>query len=179
MAVRKKAETIHLRVSSTSKSCLEGLANAMDKTSTLLIEEWIAQAAEAHPVLEVDMSIDKRYWSDDGWWTISKAIALIQQSEEPVLRMLRAYFVAAETLSKKDKLIAGAIMANPERFSGETDIFLESEKVITNPEPGRMLKIDLHKVNEEMSSLEMYADFSLKNKALRSNYKNYLKMAAP
>ena len=175
MAVRKKVETIHLRVSANSKACLEGLANANKKTSTRVLEDLIAEAAAEFQVQGVDAAVDERFWSG-GSWTLLKALQLAHVPDEPILKKLRTYFLAEEALSPKDYILVEAILWSSDFFSGDTDIFLESEGVITNPDEHRIFKVDLDAISRQMSSLEDYAEFRLKNKAVAPKYVDYLRM---
>lgn len=180
MVVRKKVETIHLRVSATSKACLEGLANVMGKTSTRVLEELIAEAAEKCVVEGIDATIDVNLYSD-GEWTLQKALQLAHIPEEPILKKLRTYFLADEALSRKDCILLEAILWSPDVFSGDTDIFLESERIFKNPvmehpHDVRAFKIDLDEINRQMSSLEEFAEFRLKNKSVSPSYVEYLRM---
>lgn len=173
MAVRKKAETIHLRVSATSKACLEGLANAMGKTATRVLEDLIAEAADSLQA-DADIAVDDRFSGRD--WTLLKALQLAQIPDEPILKKLRTYFLADGALSPKDKFLVEAILWSPDSFSGDTDIFLESEGVIINPDDHRVFKVDLDAINRLMPSLEDYAEFRLKNKPVSPSYREYMGM---
>jgi hypothetical protein len=175
MAVRKKVETIHLRVSAISKACLEGLANAVGKTSTRVLEDLIAEAAAKFEIQDVDSSVDDRFWGN-GDWTLLEAMQLAHVSDDPVLRKMRLYFLADEAMSQKDRFLVGAILWSPDLFSGDTDIFLDSEQVLTEEDDPRLLKVDLDKINRQMSSLEDYAEFRVKNKSVAPKYTDYLKM---
>jgi len=175
MAVRKKVETIHLRVSAISKACLEGLANAVGKTSTRVLEDLIAEAAAKFEIQDVDSSVDDRFWGS-GDWTLLEAMQLAHVSDDPVLRKMRLYFLADEAMSQKDRFLVGAILWSPDLFSGDTDIFLDSEQVLTEEDDPRLLKVDLDKINRQMSSLEDYAEFRVKNKSVAPKYTDYLKM---
>lgn len=177
MTVRKKAETIHLRVSAASKACLEGLANVMSKTSTRVLEDLIAEAAErvrAHP----DSVVDDRFTGED--WTLLKALDLAQTPEEPILKKLRTYFLADGALSPKDECIIEAILWSP-KFFGEKDVFLDSERVLKksvsqNSDDKRNLKVDLDEIVRNMPSLEAYAEFRMKNKSVAPKYAEYIAM---
>lgn len=173
MAVRKKAETIHLRVSTTSKACLEALASVWGKTATRVLEDLIAEAAEK-VVADPDSAVDDQF-SGEGW-TLLKALRLAQVPEEPILKKLRTYFLADGALSQKDKFLVEAILWSPESFSGDTGIFLEAEGVITNPDEYRVFKVDLNAINRLMPSLEDYAEFRFKNKSVSPSYSEYMTM---
>ncbi|MBF8742165.1 hypothetical protein [Pseudomonas guariconensis] len=173
MAIRKKVETIHLRVSATSKACLEGLANVTGKTSTRVLEELIAEAAQSC-LADADVCVDDRFSGED--WTLLEAVKLAQIADEPILKKLRTYFLADRALSRKDEFIVEAILWSPDSFSGDTDIFLESEGVITNPDQYTVSKVDLDAINQLMPSLEDYAEFRLKNKFVSPSYSEYMRM---
>jgi len=175
MAVRKKVETIHLRVSATSKACLEGLANAMGKTSTRVLEDLIADAAAKFEVQGVDIAVDDRFGSG-GDWTLLKALQLAHVPDEPILKKLRTYFLADEALSPKDYILIEAILWSPDVFAGDTDIFLDSEGVIKSADDRRAFKVDLDEISRQLSSLEDYAEFRLKNKSVAPGYGDYLRM---
>jgi hypothetical protein len=175
MAVRKKVETIHLRVSSTSKACLEGLANAAGNTSTRVLEELIAEAATKLEIQGVDSAVDERLWVN-GDWTLLKAMQLAQVPDDPILKKLRLYFLADEAVSLKDRYFVEAILWSSDLFSGDTDIFLDSERVITNADDHRIFKVDLDAINRQMSSLEDYAEFRFKNKSVSPSFREYMKM---
>ncbi len=173
MAVRKKAETIHLRVSAISKACLEGLANTLTKTSTRVLEDLIAEAAEKI-VAVADIAVDARFSGKD--WTLLKALQLAQVPDEPILKKLRTYFLADGALSPKDKFLVEAILWSSDLFSGDTHIFLESEGVITNTDDRRIFKVDLGEISRQISLLEDYAEFRLKNKSVAPWYGDYIRM---
>lgn len=175
MVVRKKAETIHLRVSATSKACLEGLASAMRKTSTRVLEDLIVEAAANCRVEGVDGSVDDSLWSG-GDWTLLKALELAHSPDDVVLRKLRTYFLADEALSRKDQVIIEAILWSPDIFSGETAIFTEAEGVIKNPDNKRALSVDLELIGENMSRLEEYAEFRVRNTGIAPKYADYIRM---
>ncbi|WP_439864277.1 hypothetical protein [Pseudomonas antarctica] len=175
MAVRKKVETIHLRVSAVSKACLEGLANAAGKTSTHVLEKLIAEAAAKHVITGVEAAVHERFWGN-GDWTLLKAMQLAYVPDDPILRKMRIYFLADEEVSHKDRFFVEAILWSPDLFAGETEIFHESEQVLTEEDDPRLWKVDLDAINRQMASLENYAEFRLKNKSVAPKYKDYLKM---
>lgn len=175
MAVRKKAETIHLRVSATSKACLEGLANAMKKTSTRVLEDLILEAAAKFKVQEVDVDVDERVLNG-GDWRLLEALQLAHSPDEPILKKLRTFFLAGDALSPKDHKIVDAILWSPDIFSGDTEIFPKSEGVIKYTSKYRIPEVDLDTINRLMPSLEDYAEFRLKNKSVSVSFGEYLKM---
>lgn len=171
----KKVEAIHLRVSATSKACLEAVSNALGKNSTRVIEDLVAEAAAKVKVEGVDAAVADHFWSG-GDWTLLKALQLAHVPAHPILRKLRMYFLAEEALSRKDYVLAEAILWTPDMFSGETDIFLESEGVIENPDEHRLYSVDLDEINRQLPLLEDYAAFRLKNKQISPSYRAYLGM---
>jgi hypothetical protein len=171
----KKVEAIHLRVSATSKACLEAVSNAMGKNSTRVVEDLVAEAAARFEIQGVDSAVADHFWSGGGW-TLLKALQLAHVPNEPILKKLRTYFLADEALSRKDYVLMEAILWSPDMFSGETEIFLESEGVIENPDEHRAFKVDLDEINRQMPSLQDYAGFRLKNKQISPSYRDYLKM---
>ena len=178
MAVRKKAETIHLRVSAISKACLEGLGNAMGKTSTRVLEDLIAEAAAKFTIEGVDSTVDRRFWSGEDW-TLLKALQLAHVPDDPILKKLRTYFLADEALSPKDYFLVQGILWSPDTFSGDTNIFLESEGILKktkNADDIRAFKVNLNEISRQMSSLEDFAEFRLKNKSVALRYEDYIRM---
>lgn len=175
MVVRKKAETIHLRVSATSKACLEGLAIATGKTSTRVLEDLIVEAAAKCRVEGVDVAVDDRFWSGEDW-TLLKALELAHSTGDAVLGKLRTYFLADEALSRKDRFLIEAILWSPDIFLGDTPIFTEAEGVITNQDSHRVFNVDLYSINQNMSRLEEYADFRVKNREISLGYLDYIRM---
>lgn len=175
MAVRKKAETIHLRVSATSKACLEGLANAMKKTSTRVLEDLIFEAASKFKVQEIDRDVSDEILNG-GDWRLLEALQLAHLPDEPILKKLRTYFLAGDALSPKDHMLLEAILWSPDVFSGDTDIFPKSEGVIKYAGEYRVPKIDLDTINRLMPSLEDYAEFRIKNKSISASFGEYLRM---
>lgn len=178
MAIRKKSETIHLRVSSISKACLEGLGNAMGKTSTRVLEDLIAEAAAKFKIEGVDDAVDHRYWLG-GDWTLLKALQLAHVPDDPILKKLRTFFLADEALSPKDYILVEGILWSPDTFSGDTEIFLESEgvlKIEENPDDIRAYKVDLNEISRQMPLLEDFAEFRLKNKLGVLRYEDYVRM---
>lgn len=175
MAVRKKVETIHLRVSATSKACLEGLANAMKKTSTRVLEDLIFEAAAKFKVQEIDRDVGEHILNG-GDWRLLEALQLAHLPDEPILKKLRTYFLAGDALSPKDHMLVEAILWSPDIFSGNTDIFAKSEGVIEYTSEYRIPKIDLETISRMMPSLDGYAEFRIKNKSVSASFGEYLRM---
>jgi hypothetical protein len=171
----KKVEAIHLRVSATSKAYLEGVANAMGKNSTRVVEDLVVAAASNLLITGVDSAVDDGLTSD-GEWTLLKALQLAHVPDEPLLTKIRTSFVADEALSPKDQILVDAILWSPKFFSGETEIFKESENILINLDEYRIFKIDLEAVRAHLSSLESYAAFRIKNRQISPSYTEYLSM---
>lgn len=175
MAIRKKPETIHLRVSSISKACLEGLANATGGTATRVLEDLIAEASKKLAIQDVDSAVDDKFWLN-AHWSLLDAMQLASVPESPIHRKLRTYFLAEEALSKKDIFLLEAILWSPQIFSGETEIFAQEEKVINKVDEFRAFKVNLDEIQRQLPCLEEYAEFRLKNKTVSPKYEEYLKM---
>jgi hypothetical protein len=171
----KKVEAIHLRVSATSKARLEALSNALGKNSTRVVEDLVAEAAARFEIMGVDGAVADHLWLS-GTWNLLEALQLAHVPNEPILKKLRTWFLAVQALSQKDRVLTETILRSPEIFSGETEIFLESEGVIENPDERRTFKVDLDEINRQMPSLQDYAAFRLKNKQISPSYRDYLKM---
>lgn len=171
----KKVEAIHLRVSATSKAYLEGVANAMGKTSTRVVEDLVIAAAANLIITGIDDAVMDGPASD-GEWTLLKALTLAHIPGEPLLSKVRTYFLADEALTRKDRIFVEAILWSPEFFSGETEIFRKSENILTKPDGHRLFKVNLDAVREHISSLDSYAAFRVKNEQIAPSYKEYLKM---
>lgn len=174
MAIRKRSETIHLRVGTISKACLEGLANATGRTATRVIEDLITEAASKYQAMDVDSDVDDEYWSK-GEWSLLSALELALVPDQPMLTKLRIYFLAGEALSPKERIIAGAIVLSPHLFSGATDIFNESERV-QNKNPKRTVRVNMDEIARQTPILEDYAEFRVRNKLVALKYEDYLKM---
>jgi hypothetical protein len=171
----KKVEAIHLRVSATSKAYLEGVANAMGKTSTRVVEDLVVAAAANLIITGVDSAVTSGLPSGSEW-TLLKALQLAYIPGEPLLSKIRTYFLADEALTGKDRMFVEAILWSPEFFSGETEIFRESEQILTHPDKHRLYKVNLDAVREQSTSLNSYAGFRVKNKQMSLSYTEYLKM---
>lgn len=176
MAVRKKSETIHLRVQPLSKLLLEGLANAANTTSTRIIEDLILEAAKEDEVVDIDEIIDDRFLKN-GKLSLIDALTAAYHSEEPILTKLRTYYLAGDALSYRENVIARTILYHPEFFSGDQEIFSAKEKIIKEECFHEIPRINLERIAESMSSLESFAAFKEKNPKLKTKYSEFLKMA--
>lgn len=175
MAIRKKSETIHVRVKPTSKALLEGLANVGGKTSTQVIEDLIAEAAERTVIDDVEDMISHRAL-EGGELRLKKALLAAHYPDDPILTKLRTYYIVGEALSARDNTIAATILAYPKIFSGETAIFSMSDKIINKESLPDIPKINLEEISRRMASLEEFAIFIEKNPKRNSNYSAFLTM---
>ena len=175
MAVRKKSETIHLRVKPISKALLEGLANSTGKTSTQVIEDLITAAAEKFIITDVEALIDEDTL-EDGQLSLKSALESAHYPDEPILTKLRTYYIAGDALSVRDSIIAATIIQTPKFFSGNTQIFSISDGFINRDHLSDIPKIDLDEISKRMSSLEDFAAFREKNPNWTSSYAGFLKM---
>lgn len=175
MAVRKKSETIHLRVQPLSKLFLEGLANIDKTTSTRIIENLILEAAKAQTV-DVDDVISDDCLENEVL-TLNNALEMAFDSRHPILTKLRINYLACDALSFKDKMITLSIIINPELFSGDEAIFSESEGIIKPDDFSEIPRVSLNKIETHTDSLEKFAEFREKNPMLKIKYKAFLKLA--
>ncbi|MGR0171323.1 hypothetical protein [Pseudomonas aeruginosa] len=175
MAVRKKSETIHLRVQPLSKLLLEGLANAAKTTSTSIIENLILEAAQKAEVVDVDDMIDDRLLRN-GKLSLTDALTAAYHPDEPILTKLRTYYLADTALGYRESLISSTILHLPEFFSGDQEIFSAKEKIIKKEYFHEVPRVSLEKIEESMGSLESFAAFKEKNPKLKTKYSDFLKM---
>lgn len=175
MAVRKKSETIHLRVKPISKALLEGLANSSGKTSTQIIEDLITEAAEKFVIDDLEERINTDVL-DNGQLTLKAALESAHCPDEPVLTKLRTYYIAGDALSPRDKKVVSAILQSKEFFAGETEIFSVEDEIIRSDRISDTPKIDLNEISKRMPSLEEFAVFREKNANFKSTYEAFLKM---
>jgi hypothetical protein len=176
MVVRKKTEIIHLRVSGTAKASLEGLATGSGKTATRILEDLIAKQAAQTPVAECDSGVASIF--DLAQYSLLIAINEILKFDDPILKMLRAEFFAAEILNKKDRIMVRTILRSVDLFSGSDDIFPDHKEVLDNQVYLRFPKLNLKTVAQHMPSLQGFADFRIKNEQLNIDYASYLKMVS-
>ena len=177
MAVRKKSEAIHLRVSPFSKALLEGLSNASGRTSTQIIEGSIIDESKKIFMLP-DVMISDEFLEADGSLQLITALTSTHFSGEPVLTKLRTFYVAEDALSGRDKIIARTIVESTDRFSGETKIFSIADKIIRQEYLSTLPKLDMNEVSKHMPALERYAEFKEKNPTIKASYDDFLKMTS-
>lgn len=175
MAVRKKSEAIHLRVSPLSKALLEGLANATGKTATQIIERSIIDESEKIYILP-DIIVSDAFLDAKDRLPLITALTSAQFSEEPVLTKLRTFLIADAALSDRDKTIAKTIIECNDRFSGETAIFSEADLIIQRDQLPYIPKVNLNEISKQMPALEQYAIFMEKNPNIKAGYDDFLKM---
>lgn len=177
MAIRKKSETIHLRVNPISKALLEGLANINGQTATQIIEDLITEAAEKTILndVEVDVYINEAAFPNK-IIDLKSALFAVQHSSDPIITKLRTYFMAPAALSSRDKTIAMTILQYPQFFGGKTKIFKSVESLIDKEFINEIPDIDLKKIADRMDSLEGYSVFKEKKPSWKSTYEMFLVM---
>lgn len=173
MAIRKKSETIHLRVNPISKALLEGLANIGRKTSTQIIEDLIAYAAEKTVIADVEDMINDQAL-EDGELRLKNALIAAQHSEDAILTKLRTYYLVQEALSSRDQTISRAILGSPKIFFGETAIFSVADKMINREFLPEIPKVNVEKISRKMAILEEFAVFTEKNPKLHTDFSAFL-----
>lgn len=177
MAVRKKSETIHLRVNPISKALLEGLANINGKTATQIIEDLITEAAEKTIINEFE--IDEYIYEgtfENKIIDLKSALFAVQHPSEPIITKLRTYYIAPEALSSRDRTITMTILQHPQLFGGKAKIFKSVENLIDNEYINDIPDIDLKKIADRMDSLENYSVFKEKQPSWKSTYEMFLTM---
>lgn len=175
MAVRKKSETIHLRVKPISKALLEGLSNSTGKTSTQIIEDLITEAAANFFIEDVEDIVNEAALNNSQL-DLETAIVSAHCDGDPILTKLRTYYIAPNALSAKDKTIASAVIESSNTFRGKSELFSIEDEIIKSSYISRTPKLDLHEVARRMPSLEDFAEFREKNKNFKSTYEAFLKM---
>jgi hypothetical protein len=175
MAVRKKSETIHLRVGPTSKAMLEGLANSSGKTSTQIIEELIAGAAASFLVEDAQDFINAAVL-DGGKLDLKTVVECAYVEHDSILTKLRTFYISKNALSIRDRIISETIIQSPELFQGKSEIFSEEDEIVKASFISKTPKLDLNEVSRRMPSLEDFAAFREKNPNWKSTYESFLKM---
>lgn len=175
MAIRKKSETIHLRVSPLSKGLLEGLASITGKTATQIIEDLIAEASEKITIDEFDEYVNTAAFQKEEI-DLKSVLVAVQHPTEPIITKLRMYFVAMEVLSSRDRIILKTILMHPQFFSGKTKIFKSVENLIHKEFMNEVPDVDLNKIAERMDSLESFSVFKEKKPSWKSTYEMFLEM---
>lgn len=175
MAIRKKSETIHLRVDPISKALLEGLANFGATTSTQIIQDLISEAADRAVISDVEDMIDDSIL-EAGELRLKTALLAAQYPGNATLTKLRTYYIAHEALNSRDATIASTILNSKNIFTGETPIFSTSDQFIKKEVLHQLPKINLEEVSKRTASLEEFALFVEKNPKRTSNYTAFLAM---
>ncbi len=175
MAIRKKTETIHLRVEPITKAYLEALGNAYGKTSTQVLEELLKDAAAKFSVEGVGECVDRGALKNNKL-DLKTAVDSAHVDHDVILTKLRAFYIAKEALSARDKIIASAIIESDGLFFGQSEIFEIGDKIVKPDFISKTPKLNLHEVSRRMRSLEAFGAFREKNPNWRSTYQEYLKM---
>lgn len=176
MAVRKKSEAIHFRVSPMFKAYLEGAANAIGKTSTQMVEDSVTDVADKIWIDMPDLEINPDFLGEDGSLQLRVALEAAYIPGEPVLTKLRTYYIAGVALNTRDKIISRTIIESPSYFAGETKIFSVSDGIIATEYISHYPAVDLNKIAEGMPSLEAFAAFREKNSKIKLGYEAFLEM---
>nr|WP_279153524.1 hypothetical protein [Pseudomonas mosselii] len=174
MAVRKKSETIHLRVSPFSKLLLEGLASASKRTSTQVIEDLLLDAAQK---LEVNNDgVISSDVLDIPRLDLHTAVSLAYVEGQPLLTKLRQWHLADTTLSQHDFRIISEIVLNRSYFDGDTILFPEGDKLLAPEEVPSIEKVNLEKIESNWPMLEAYVKFRDSNPKWKPNFKAFVEM---
>lgn len=178
MVSRKKSEIIHIRVQPSFKALLEGLANLGGVTSTKIIEQLIVRSAQKTYIPDIDVVISGDFLKN-GKLTLADAVETAFLEGEPVLTMLRMYYLASDALSRKEQIVCAAVLdqKNSSLFSGEDEIFHHSEGVVESKELSGIPIVSVGKINEHLNSLEEFAEFREKNPRIKIAYIDFLKMS--
>lgn len=175
MAIRKKSETIHLRVEPISKALLEGLANSTGKTATQIVEGLVLEAAEKRLIENVEGFINKGALKN-GKLDLKTALVSAHVDRDVTLTKLRTFYIAKEALSSRDIIIVSTIIEHEDLFFGVDEIFADDDELIDPDFISKTPKLNISKISNKMSLLEDYAEFREKNPNLKSTYKNFLTM---
>lgn len=175
MAIRKKSETIHLRVSPQSKLFLEGLANATKRTSTQVIEDLLADAAK-NLVVENEGSIALGAY-DEEELDLQTATSLAYVEGQPLLTKLRIWHLTPKLLTLLDYRIISAIVINRQYFEGEVTVFPEQQKLFTAELGLAIEAVDIAKIESHWSILEAYVRFRDDNPKWKPDFLSFVKMA--
>lgn len=176
MAIRKKTETIHLRVKPTTKAYLESLANATGKTSTQILEDLLEDAAAGFVISDAGDYISLASLKNNKL-DMKTALDAALVDHDAILTKLRTFYLAKEALSLKDRYIISAVIESKDMFLGKDEIFSEDDEIIKSYFIAETPKLSTQTILQRMSSLEDYGDFREKNPNLKSTYKEYLKMS--
>lgn len=175
MAIRKKTETIHLRVEPTTKAYLEALGNATGKTSTQVLEGLLEDAAAGFVVENMGDYINTASLKNNRL-DLKAALDAAFVDRDIMFTKLRTFYLAKEALSLRDRYIMSAIIDSKDMFLGEDELFAEDDKVIKPYFVSEAPKLNSQAILRRMSSLEEYGAFREKNPNLKSTYREFLKM---
>lgn len=175
MAVRKKSETINLRVSPVSKNLLEGMSSVLGKTATQIIEELIAAAAKSVQLKKLGDIVDTESLKGEGL-DLPTVVEVAYVEGDPVLTKLRMFYIAPSAVSERDKIIISAIIESLDIFSGSSELFADEDIPLKSNFRSMTPMLDLYKINNKWEILEEYAIFRGKNKSLNSTFSAFLKL---
>ncbi|WP_146136250.1 hypothetical protein [Pseudomonas simiae] len=175
MAVRKKSETINLRVSPESKNLLEGMSNVLGKTATQIIEELIVAAAKSVQLKKLGDIVDAESLKGEGL-DLPTVVEAAYVEGDPVLTKLRMFYIAPGAVSERDKLIVSAIVESLDMFSGPSELFAGEDIPLASSFRSMTPTLDFHKIHNKWEVLEEYAVFRGKNKSLKSTFPAFLKL---
>lgn len=175
MAVRKKSETINLRVSPESKNLLEGMSNVLGKTATQIIEELIAVAAKSVQLKKLGDIVDTESLKGEGL-ALPKVVEAAYVEGDPILTKLRMFYIAPSAVAERDKLIVSAIVESLDMFSGPSELFADEDIPLKLNFRSLTPMLDFHKIHDKWEILEEYAVFRGKNKSLNSTFSAFLKL---
>jgi hypothetical protein len=175
MAIRKKTESIHLRVEPTTKAYLEALGNATGKTSTQVLEGLLEDAAARFVIGDTGEYINSASLKNNKL-DLKTALDAAFVDRDVMFTKLRTFYLAKEALSLRDRYIMSAIVDSIDMFLGKDEIFAEDDEIIKQYFISEAPKLDSQVILKRMSSLEEYGDFREKNPNLKSTYREFLKM---
>lgn len=175
MAVRKKTETINLRVSSVSKSLLEGMSNFLGKTATQVVEDLLAVAAKDVELRKLGEIVDADRL-DNQSLDLPAVVAAAHVDDDPILTKLRTFYIAPCLVSARDKLVISTILESIDMFSGKDELFFEEDIPLKSNFRSLTPMLNLGKVNSDWPILEEFILFRSKNKNLNSSFPAFLKL---
>lgn len=175
MAVRKKTETINLRVSSVSKSLLEGMSNFLGKTATQVVEDLLAVAAKDVELRKLGEIVDADRL-DNQSLDLPAVVAASHVDDDPILTKLRTFYIAPCLVSARDKLVISTILESIDMFSGKDELFFEEDIPLKSNFRSLTPMLNLGKVNSDWPILEEFILFRSKNKNLNSSFPAFLKL---
>lgn len=169
MAAQRKTETIHVRVTPSSKALLEGLANHSHTNVTKVIENLIQEAARKTTSSDASLFVRPELHGINLKTAVEKASA-----SNPIIEKLRLFMLFPFALSSNDRYMALAIL-NDDMFAGGTAVFEEPEKV--TDDGVELPSVSLEKVEEHREALLEYAEFRTNNPRIKADFSEFLKMS--